>query len=152
MAAASDGASTPIKEVYHEGILGGVDFIAARFDPSDLWIMPSKNPEPGYEPGQMKDVDYSFWKTKVFYEGFFESLHVEEGVLNIPNDAFWHMTGAGSYSICGLGFIELPSSLKTIGDNAFSECRIKEIIIPETMRTVTTWDSSERWYPVQRPR
>ena len=56
------------------------------------------------------------------------SVTLEEGIESIPSHAF---------DGCGFTDIKLPSSLKSIGENAFHVCReLKEITVPDGVETM----------------
>ena len=58
------------------------------------------------------------------------SIVVEEGITRIPNFAF--------YGFEGVTEVSLPSTLKSIGDRAFSRCAFSEITIPTALDTLGT--------------
>ena len=115
------------------GQLGGVDWLMDDWNEITMW--PSENPAPGYESGVMAPAEHWWWGKAIFPVNPTNiipfGLTIREGVVNVPEEMFMNASGRGVIYDMGLGIpFDLPTSLITIGDNAFLGCRIPELTIP----------------------
>ncbi len=66
-----------------------------------------------------------------------EGIVVPEGVVSIGDKAFSAYSGAeASYSESTMSSVSLPSTLESIGENAFEYCHIKTVNIPESVTSI----------------
>ena len=99
------------------------------YDPAEKEIvMESKDPVNGTSIGKA-DENYSYPNT-AWKKFDYNKLVIGEGIYEIQKMAL---------SGCKAIDVQFPSTLKTIGDSAFSDAAIKDVILPYGMESVTQY-------------
>lgn len=129
--AVSDGSDA----IDNSGTSGGVDWTLYG---ETVTLSPSDNPQQGYERGRMAQTSGYFWAAGLNNPAQYllEIVNVNEGVLSICDSAFYNVNNGGSYGDVGLIVVNLPSSLESIGYQAFWGDLIEEITIPENVKSI----------------
>lgn len=110
-----NGTNTVLKGTSNDlPIDGGIEWQANTVTKT-LTIKPTNSPQSGYSKGQMKEynINVAPWDSTVSEDGW--KIVLEEGLINIGNSAF-------SYNEHYTGSITIPSTVKKIETNAFSNC------------------------------
>lgn len=74
-----------------------------------------------YGNGIIEKIDYE-------YIGFSaKSLYIEDGITGIRKDLFYNSN---------IGWIRFPNTLVNIGENAFRNCQIKKLVLPDGLKSI----------------
>ena len=108
------------------GYCGGYDGfnLTWRLNCDEILVISGEGPMVNYHP---KNGEYAPW-----YDYAVRGIIVEEGVTTIGDGAFYGLTHVNS------GTISLPSTLETIGNNAFENCwnYSGNLVVPENVTSI----------------